>query len=45
MGSKASTAADGLDRSTTQWAARLVCAHVTEIAAKIAENVSKMAWR
>ena len=42
IGSKVSTAADGLDGSTTQWAARLVGAHVKEVADRIATNVTNM---
>lgn len=42
VGSKVATAADGLDGSTTQWAARLVGAHVKEVAGKIATSVSNM---
>ncbi len=42
VGTKASTAADGLPGSTTQWAARLVGAHLGEQAKAIADNVTKM---
>lgn len=42
VGTKVSTAADGLDGSTTQWAARLVGAHVKEVAEKIAGSVNEM---
>ncbi|WP_370329534.1 type VII secretion target [Mycolicibacterium hippocampi] len=42
VGTKVTTAADGLDGSTTQWAARLVGAHVTEIADQITTNVAEM---
>ena len=42
VGHKLRTAADGLDGSTTQWAARLVGAHVAALADKIAKNVSDM---
>ncbi|MCV7204730.1 hypothetical protein B7435_09790 [Mycolicibacterium peregrinum] len=42
VGNKVATAADGLDGSTTQWAARLVGAHVKEVAEKIATNVNNM---
>lgn len=42
VGRKVTTAADGLDGSTTQWAARLVGAHVTEQANAIATNVNEM---
>ncbi|ALI29692.1 MULTISPECIES: type VII secretion target [Mycolicibacterium] len=42
VGTKVSTAADGLAGSTTQWAAQLVGAHVKEVADKIATNVTSM---
>lgn len=42
VGSKVAGAADGLDGSTTQWAARLVGAHVQEVAEHIATNVNNM---
>ncbi|MCX8555772.1 type VII secretion target [Mycolicibacterium mucogenicum] len=42
IGSKVSTAADGLDGSTTQWATRLVGTHVKQIADQIAADVNKM---
>ena len=42
VGDKVATAADGLDGSTTQWAARLVGAHVSGVAAEISANVTKM---
>ncbi|MFV8227765.1 type VII secretion target [Mycolicibacterium fortuitum] len=42
VGNKVASAADGLEGSTTQWATRLVGAHVKEAAEKIAANVSKM---
>jgi uncharacterized protein YukE len=42
VGTKVATAADGLDGSTTQWAARLVGAHVKEAAENIATNVNDM---
>lgn len=42
IGTKVGTAADGLDGSTTQWAARLVGAHVKEVADGIATNVTAM---
>ena len=42
VGNKVATAADGLDGSTTQWAARLVGEHVKEVADKIATNVNNM---
>jgi len=42
IGSKVAAAADGLDGSTAQWAARLVGAHVKEIAEEIAKQVDDM---
>lgn len=42
VGTEVVTAADGLEGSTTQWAARLVGAHVKEIAEEIAADVDKM---
>ena len=42
IGNKVTSAADGLPGSTTQWAARLVGAHITEQANAIAGNVTKM---
>ncbi|TRW85509.1 hypothetical protein FK535_08920 [Mycolicibacterium sp. 018/SC-01/001] len=42
VGHAASTAADGLPGSTTQWAMRLVGAHMTTLADEIATNVTKM---
>ena len=42
VGTKVATAADGLDGSTTRWAARLVGAHVTELTDQIATNVGDM---
>lgn len=42
VGGTVAGAADGLDGSTTQWAARLVGAHVKEVAERIATNVSDM---
>lgn len=42
VGTKVATAADGLDGSTTQWAARLVGAHVTQVVEQIATQVSAM---
>lgn len=42
VGHKVSTAADQLDGSTTQWAARLVGGHATDVAKKIAKNVEDM---
>ena len=42
VGDKASTAADGLPGSTTQWAVRLVGAHIAQLASGIATNVDTM---
>ena len=42
VGGKVASAADGLDGSTTQWAARLVGAHVRQLADQIAANVAEM---
>jgi hypothetical protein len=42
VGTKVATAADGLDGSTTQWAAHLVGAHVKTVAAEIATSVGAM---
>ena len=42
VGHKVSTAADGLEGSTTRWAAQLVGAHMTAIADNLAENVGHM---
>ncbi|AMO59523.1 Uncharacterised protein [Mycolicibacterium phlei] len=42
VGGKASSAADGLPASTTQWAARIVGEHITQRAQDIATNVTKM---
>ncbi len=42
IGTKASTAADGLPGSTTQWAMGLVGEHVGEQAETIADNIAKM---
>jgi len=41
-GHKATTAADGLPASTTQWAMRLVGEHIAQRADDIATNVTKM---
>ncbi len=41
-GDKVGTAADGLDGSTTQWAARLVGTHVKSVVDDIAANVDEM---
>jgi uncharacterized protein YukE len=42
VGHVASTAADGLSGSTTQWAMRLVSDHMNQQANAIAKNVSDM---
>ena len=42
VGHKATTAADGLPGSTTQWAMRLVGEHLAQRADDIATNVTKM---
>lgn len=42
LGLKASTVADGLPGSTTQWAARLVGEHLTQRSDAIAKNVADM---
>lgn len=42
VGREVSAAADGLPGSMTQWAARLVGAHIATVEAKIAENVADM---
>ena len=42
VGTKATTAADGLPGSTTQWSAHSVGQHFTTMATKLAENVTKM---
>lgn len=41
-GSKASVAGDGLPGSTTQWACRVVGAHIAAEAEKIASSVTRM---
>ncbi|AEV73097.1 Protein of unknown function (DUF2580) [Mycolicibacterium rhodesiae NBB3] len=41
-GHRATTAADGLPGSTTQWAMRLVGEHIAQRANDIATNVAKM---
>jgi uncharacterized protein YukE len=43
VGHEVSTAADGLPGSATQWAARLVGAHIAAVEAKIAKNIADMA--
>ena len=42
IGTKATTAADGLPGSTTQWAAHSVGDHFTQMAKQLADNVTKM---
>lgn len=42
VGQKVSSAADGLDGSTTQWAARLVGGHVNTVAEHIAKSINDM---
>jgi Excreted virulence factor EspC, type VII ESX diderm len=42
VGHKATTAADGLPASTTQWAMRLVGEHIAQQANDIATNITKM---
>jgi uncharacterized protein YukE len=42
VGHKATTAADGIAGSTTQWAMRLVGEHMTQQANAIAKNVTDM---
>ncbi|MDA2891645.1 type VII secretion target [Mycolicibacterium sp. BiH015] len=42
VGTKVSTAADGLAGSTTQWAAKLVGTHVGTQVKTIADNIAKM---
>ena len=42
VGTKVGAAADGLDGSTTQWAARLVGAYVKQVVDDIAANVNEM---
>jgi hypothetical protein len=42
VGAKATTSADGLVGSTTQWAMRLVGVHLTQQADAIAKNVNDM---
>jgi uncharacterized protein YukE len=42
VGSKASTSADGLASSTTQWAAHTVGEHFTGVANQLAQNVTKI---
>lgn len=42
VGPTATAAADGLAGSTTQWAARSVGEHFTQVADQLAQNVAKM---
>jgi uncharacterized protein YukE len=42
IGHRATTAADGLEASTTQWAMRLVGAHMAQQANDIATAITKM---
>jgi hypothetical protein len=42
IGHRATTAADGLPASTTQWAMRLVGEHIAQRADYLAANVTKM---
>jgi hypothetical protein len=42
IGSKTSSAADGLPGSTTQWAVRTVGEHFSQLAGQLAQNVAKM---
>jgi uncharacterized protein YukE len=42
VGHKVETAADQLPRSTTQWAAHAVGEHFSQMAGKLAKNVSRM---
>ena len=42
VGSKTTSAADGLPGSTTQWAARTVGEHFSQMAIKLADDVTKM---
>lgn len=42
VGRKATTAADGLDGSTTQWAARLVGEHIAGLLNAISADVDRM---
>ena len=42
VGHRATTAADGIPASTTQWAMRLIGAHLAERANAIAKNVTDM---
>jgi uncharacterized protein YukE len=42
VGHKTSSAADGLAGSTTQWAARAVGEHFSQVADRLAQNVTRM---
>lgn len=42
VGAKVGAAADGVDGSATQWAARVISAHVKERSGQIASNVNDM---
>jgi hypothetical protein len=42
VGPTTTSAADGLPGSTTQWAARSVGAHFTQVADELAQNVARM---
>jgi len=42
IGSKTSSAADGLPGSTAQWAVRAVGEHFSQVAGQLAQNVTKM---
>lgn len=42
VGPTTTSAADGLPGSTTQWAARSVGEHFTEVAENLAQNVARM---
>lgn len=42
VGNKTTSAADGLPGSTTQWAAGTVGEHFSQMATKLADNVTKM---
>lgn len=42
VGNKATSAADGLAGSTTQWAAMTVGEHVSQMATRLADNVTKI---
>jgi uncharacterized protein YukE len=42
VGTKATTAIDGLPGSTTQWAVKSVGEHFTQMAGQLADNVARM---